>query len=211
MKAKENNNNNANNVNNALNAKTLANIKKQATAFIGGFRAACVAILEVANNGDTDARKLCAFLGINTESVKNKNIGETRKNILNKLPYYYTVEGSESRFPARLKKVSAEMIEAGVAKGFIAVKDTYLNALISLGGLLSKGNSYEQRGVVLTETEAGTANEMTPENTTCVIYDKNGCTVATAEKAYITYKQAKKNASEKAKATAAIAYAEALK
>lgn len=123
-KAKQNGNGN-----NGMSKKTLANIKKQATAFIGGFRAACLAILEVANGGDADAKKLCAYLGINADSVKNKNIGDTRKNILDKLPLYYKVDGSESRFPARLRKVSPEMIEAGVAKGCIAVKDTYLNAL----------------------------------------------------------------------------------
>lgn len=202
---------NANANNNVLNAKTLSNIKKQAAQFIGGFRAACLAVLEVANNGDADAKKLCAYLGINVESIKNKNISETRKNILAKLPLYYTVEGSESHYPARLRKVSADMQAAGVPSGYIAVKDTYLNALISLGGVLSKGNSYEQRSVILTETDAITASDMTLENTTCVIYDKNGCAVTTAEKTYIIYKQAKKEASEKAKTAGTIAYANALK
>lgn len=45
------------NVNNGMNKKTLANIKKQATTFLGGFRASCMAILEVANGGDADAKK----------------------------------------------------------------------------------------------------------------------------------------------------------
>lgn len=206
-----NTNNNNNNGANVLTARSLSDVKKQANKFLGGFRAACLAVLEVANNGDPDAKKLCAYLGINTESTKNKNISETRKNILAKLPLYYTIEGSDSRYPARLRKVSADMQAAGVPSGYIAVKDTYLNALITLGGVLSKGNSYEQRCVILTETNAITASEMTLENTTCVIYDKNGCAVTTAEKTYIIYKQAKKEASEKAKAAGTIAYAEALK
>lgn len=50
-KAKQNGNGN-----NGMSKKTLANIKKQATAFIGGFRAACLAILEVANGGDAEAK-----------------------------------------------------------------------------------------------------------------------------------------------------------
>lgn len=206
MKAKENNN-----VNNGMNKKTLANIKKQATAFIGGFRAACLAILEVANAGDADAKKLCAYLGINAESIKNKKISETRKNILDRLPLYYTVEGSDSRFPARLKKVSAEMIAAGVTKGFVAVKNTYLNALITLGGMLSKDNSYTQIELQLTESSAAEIAEMDKENTTCIVYDKEGAKVGDSTDSYIRYKQAKKTAAEKAKTVGATAYAEALK
>lgn len=194
---------------NGMSKKTLANIKKQATAFIGGFRAACVAILEVANAGDKDAKKLCAYLGINAESVKNKNIKETRTYILDRLPLYYTVEGSESRFPARLQKVSSDMIEAGVQKGYIAVKDTFLNSLITLGGLLSKENKYTQ--VELSLTESASVGEMSIENTTCIVYDRDATRIGDATDAYIRYRAAKAAAAKKAKTAGEIAYADALK
>lgn len=196
---------------NGMSKKTLANIKKQATAFIGGFRAACLAILEVANGGDAEAKKLCAYLGINADSVKNKNIGDTRKNILAKLPMYYKVEGSDSRYPARLRKVSPEMREAGVTKGYVAVKDTYLNALINLGGMLSHDNSYTQLQLTLTDTSAATIADMSAENTTCIVYDKTGIVAGDNTNAYIRFKSAKHAASLKAKTASAIAYTEALK
>lgn len=202
---------NANANNNVLTAKTLSNIKKQAAQFIGGFRAACLAVLEVANNGDADAKKLCAYLGINAESTKNKNIGDTRKNILAKLPLYYTVDGSESHYPARLRKVSADMQAAGVPSGYIAVKDTYLNALITLGGLLSKGNEYTQIELQITESSAAEIADMTAENTTCAVYDKEGAKIGDSTESYIKYKQAKKTAAEKAKTAGTIAYVNALK
>lgn len=202
---------NANANANGMSKKTLANIKKQATAYIGGFRAACVAILDVANGGDQDAKKLCAYLGINAESVRNKNIKETRKSILDKLPYYYTVEGSETRFPARLKKVSAEMIEAGVTKGYVGAKDTYLNALITLGGMLSKENKYTQSRVILTQTGAVEVAEMDAENTTCIVYNKDCEKIDECTESYIHFKQAKKAASDKAKTVQSIAYLDALK
>lgn len=209
--ATTNNNNNGNKGNNGMSKKTLANIKKQATVFIGGFRAACLAILEVANAGDADAQKLCAYLGINAESIQNKNIKETRKYILERLPYYYTVEGSDSRFPARLRKVSPEMREAGVTSGYIAVKDTYLNALITLGGVLSKENKYTQIELTLTASTANDIADMDKENTTCTVYDGEGAKVGDSTDSYIKYKHAKKAAAEKAKTVGAIAYAEALK
>lgn len=202
---------NNNNGNNGMSKKTLANIKKQATVFIGGFRAACLAVLEVATAGDADAKKLCAYLGINAESVKNKNIGETRKYILERLPYYYTVEGSDSRFPARLRKVSPEMREAGVTSGYIAVKDTYLNALITLGGILSKENEYTQIELSLTATTATEIAYMDSGNTSCVVYDKGGANIGDYTAGYIRFRLAKKAAADKAKAAGAIAYADALK
>lgn len=210
MKTIETNTSAQNNVN-AISKKTLATIKKQATAFIGGFRAACLAILEVANSGDADAKKLCAYLGINAESVKNKNISETRKHILDRLPLYYTIDGSDSRFPARLKKVSADMIEAGVTKGYIAVKDTYLNALIALGGMLSHDDSYTQLQLTLTDTSASAIADMSADNTNCIVYDKSGAMINDCTEAYILFKNAKKIATVKAKNIASIAYAEALK
>lgn len=197
--------------NNVLTAKTFAGIKKKASEFIGGFRAACLAVLEVANNGDADAKKLCAYLGINAESIKNKNISETRKNILAKLPFYYTIDGSDSRFPARLRKVNADMQAAGVPSGYIAVKDTYLNALISLGGVLSKGNSYEQRKVEITQSAAEKIADMNEDNTSCIVYDKNGENGENNTAAYIKFKQAQKQAADAAAAKKATAYIEALK
>lgn len=196
---------------NDLTKKSLATIKKQATSFLGGFRASCIAILEVANAGDKDAKKLCAYLGITAESVKNKNIKETRTYILERLPLYYTVEGSDSRFPARLKKVSADMQEAGVAKGYIAVKDTYLNALISLGGLLSKENKYTQSRVTLTETETTEITEMDSGNTVCIVYNKDCEKIDECTDSYIRFRHAKKTASDKAKTVQSIAYIDALK
>ena len=170
-----------------------------------------MAVLEVANNGDADAKKLCAYLGINAESVKNKNIGDTRKNILAKLPLYYTIDGSDSRYPARLRKVNADMQAAGVPNGYIAVKDTYLNALITLGGLLSKGNEYTQIELQIAESSAAEIADMTAENTTCAVYDKEGAKIGDSTESYIKYKQAKKAAAEKAKTAGTIAYADALK
>lgn len=202
---------NANANNNVLTAKTLANIKKQAAQFIGGFRAACMAVLEVANNGDADAKKLCAYLGINAESIKNKNISETRKNILNRLPFFYEAGDNNTRFPARLKKVNSDMKAAGFASGYIAVKDTYLNALITLGGLLSKGNEYTQIELQIAESSAAEIADMTAENTTCAVYDKEGAKIGDSTESYIKYKQAKKAAAEKAKTAGTIAYADALK
>lgn len=205
--AKTNNNNAANK--NTLNKKTLANIKKQATKFIGGFRAACIAILEVANT-DQDAKKLCTYLGINTESIKNKNIAELRKNILARLPWYYTTGENETHYPARLQRVSSDMQAAGVQRGYIAVKDTYLNALIALGALLANGNEYTQIRLNLTETTAEEIDTMNDENTTCVVYDKNGNTVANCTEKYIKFKRAKKIANEKAKTANVLAFAEAI-
>lgn len=196
---------------NGITKKSLATIKKQATSFLGGFRASCLAILDVANNGDADAKKLCAYLGINSESLKNKNIKETRTYILERMPMYYTVQGSESRFPARLKKVSAEMQAAGVAKGHIAVKDTYLNALITLGGMLSKENSYTQIELTLTESIAAEIADMTAENTTCIVYDRDATRIGDATEAYIRYRAAKAAAAKKAKTAGEIAYADALR
>ena len=203
-------NNGNNNVNNAFTAKALKEIRKDIANYVDSFKNACRVLLEVADS-NKELKRLNAYLGLTAEAIKEKNIGETRKNILGKLPYYYTIEGSETHFPARLRKVNADMQAAGVPSGYIAVKDTYLNALITLGGVLSKGNRYEQHSVILTETDAITASDMTMENTTCVIYDKNGCAVTPAEKAYIIYKQAKKEAAEKAKTAGTIAYANALK
>lgn len=203
--------NKGNNVNNVVSKKTLAGIKKQAAAFLGGFRAACLAVLEVANAGDKEAKKLCAYLKINAESVKNKNISETRKFILERLPMYYTVDGSEARYPARLKRVSSDMIEAGVQKGYIAVKDTYLNALIALGSALSKGNEYTQRELKLTESAAAEIAEMNAENTVCIVYDATGAKIGDSAENYIRFRHAKKTAADAAKTIQSTAYLDALK
>lgn len=106
------------------------------------------------------------------------------------------------------------MIEAGVTKGYIAVKDTYLNALITLGGMLSNGNEYTQYNLTLTESTAPEITDMNTENTLCIVYDKNCQAASTGEsdtKAYIKFRQAKKEAADKAKTVRTIAYADALK
>ena len=199
-----------NNVNNAFTAKALKEIRKDIANYVDSFKNACRVLLEVADS-NKELKRLNAYLGLTAEAIKAKNIGETRKNILGKLPYYYTIEGSETHFPARLRKVSADMQAAGVPNGYIAVKDTYLNALITLGGLLSKGNSYEQIKVELTESDTNEVALMNEDNTACIVYDNKGTKIAACATAFIRYKQAKKEAAEKAKAAGAIAYADALK
>ena len=206
-----NQNNNQNNNNNVLNKKPLANVRKKANEFLGGFRAACMAVLEVANTGDRDAKRLCAYLGISAESLKGKNVGDTRKYILDRLPLYYIIDGSESRFPARLQKVSAEMRAAGISAGYIAVKDNYLSALLNLGEILSKGNEYEQHQVELTMTTAGTGEDVDAENTTCIVYDKDGTGAVDETQGFVRYKNAKRFANGKARMAGTAAFAEALR
>lgn len=204
------NTNNNNNGANVLTAKSLADVKKQANKFLGGFRAACLAVLNVAST-DANAKKLCAWLGINAESTRTKNIDELRKNILDRLPLYYNVEGKSTDFPARLKKVNADQIAAGMKPGYIAVPDTYLNALCTLAGLLSAGNQYERRKVEITQSAAEKIADMNEENTICIVYDKNGENGENNAVAYIKYKQAQKQAADAAAAQKAAAYIEALK
>lgn len=205
-----NTNKNNNNGANVLTAKTLADIKKQANKYMGGFRAACMAILNVAAT-DANAKKLCAWMGINAESTKNKNIDELRKSILERLPLYYNIEGKSTDFPARLKKVNADQIAAGMKPGYIAVPDTYLNALCTMAGLLSAGNKYERRKVEITQSAAEQIADMNEENTTCIVYDKAGANGENNAAAYIKYKQAQKQAADAAAAKKAAAYIEALK
>ena len=203
-------NNNNNNGANVLTAKTLADVKKQANKFLGGFRAACLAVLNVAST-DANAKKLCAWLGINAESTRNKNIDELRKNILARLPFYYNVEGKNSDFPARLKKVNADQIAAGMKPGYIAVPHTYLNALCTLAGLLSAGNKYERRKLEITQSAAEKIADMDENNTSCIVYDKNGENGGNNTAAYIKFKQAQKQAADAAAAKKATAFIEALK
>ena len=140
-----NNNNNQTANNNALTNKVINVLRKKANEYRDSFKNACNVFLELSAN-DSDAKKVCTYLGINTESLKNKNIKETRDNVLNRLPLYYMIDGSETHFPARLTKINKH---AGI-DGYIATKDTYINALLSLAKMLSACNSYEQRKLNLT-------------------------------------------------------------
>ena len=95
--------------------------------------------------------------------------------------------------------------------GYIAVPDTYLNALCTLAGLLSAGNKYERRKVEITQSAAEKIADMEESNTSCTVYDKNGENGENNTAAYIKYKQAQKQAADAAAAKKATAFIEALK
>ena len=120
---------------NVLTTKVINALRKKANEYRDSFKNACSVFLELSAT-DKDAKKVCAYLGINAEGLKNKNIKDTRDNVLNRLPLYYMIDGSETHFPAKLTKINKN---AGI-DGYIATKDTYINALLSLAKILSTGN-----------------------------------------------------------------------
>lgn len=184
--ATNNNNNNNNNQtanNNVLTNKVLSALKKKANEYRDSFKNACQIFMELAAT-DKDAKKVCTYLGLNTEALKNKSIGETRDNVLSRLPLYYMIEGSETHFPARLTKINKH---AGI-DGYIATKDTYINALLSLAKILSAGNAYEQRKLNLTIASVDEAADAYTENSVdFVAYDKEGQRLNADTKKYIDY------------------------
>lgn len=133
---------------------------------------------------DNDAKKVCTYLGINAGALNNKNIKETRNNVLNRLPIYYMIDGSETHFPAKLTKINKN---AGI-DGYIATKDTYINSLLSLAKILSAGNEYVQRKVTLTTASVDeAADAYTEDSVEFFAYDKDGQRLTADTKKYIDY------------------------
>ena len=180
---------------NVLTNKVIDALRKKANEYRDSFKNACTIFLEIAAT-DKDAKKVCAYLGINAGALNNKNIKETRNNVLNRLPLYYMIDGSETHFPARLTKINKH---AGI-DGYIATKDTYINALLSLAKILSAGNEYEQRKVVLTTASVDEESDAyTEDSVDFVAYDKNGNRVAADTKKYIGYLNVNRLANNAAK------------
>ena len=193
--ATTNNNNNQVANNNALTNKVINTLRKKANEYKDGFKSACSVFLEL-SVADKDAKKVCAYLGINAEGLKNKNIKDTRDNVLNRLPLYYMIDGSETHFPAKLTKINKN----ADIDGYIATKDTYINALLSLAKILSTGNEYEQRKVVLTIASVDeTADAYTEDSVDFVAYDKEGNRLSADTKKYIDFLNVNRLANNAAK------------
>lgn len=197
IKTNKGNKGNNNETSNGISAAMLKDIRKDIHNYKDSFRNACLILLEVAKE-NTNVKKLNAFLGLTAEAVKNKNISETRKRILSMIPYYYCIEGSDTHFPAKLIKVNSRMVEAGVREGYFAKKDSYINALLTIGVMLSRNAIREPAQLSLTSSSES-VEDMNFENTSCVIYTKNGNKLCNATEAYIKYKQAAKRAKDNAK------------
>lgn len=181
MATTKNNNQTANN--NALTNKVINALRKKANEYRDSFKNACQIFAELATT-DSDAKKVCTYLGINTESLKNKNIKDTRDNVLNRLPLYYMIDGSETHFPAKLTKINKN---AGI-DGYIATKDTYINALLSLAKILSAGNEYTQVKLNLTIAVLGKEEtEYNQDNVIFTAYNKEGVKMDIEPKKYIEY------------------------
>ena len=180
---------------NVLTNKVINALRKKANEYKDGFKSACSVFLELSAT-DKDAKKVCAYLGINADALKNKNIKDTRDNVLNRWPLYYMIDGSETHFPAKLTKINKN---AGI-DGYIATKDTYINALLSLAKILSDGNEYEQRKVVLTTASVDeAADAYTEDSVEFVAYDKDGNRLTADTKKYIDYLNVNRLANNAAK------------
>ena len=180
---------------NVLTNKVINALRKKANEYKDGFKSACSVFLELSAT-DKDAKKVCAYLGITTGALNNKNIKDTRNNVLNRLPLYYMVDGSETHFPAKLTKINKN---AGI-DGYIATKDTYINALLSLAKILSGGNEYEQRKVTLTTASVDeAADAYTEDSVDFIAYDKDGNRLTADTKKYIDYLNVNRLANNAAK------------
>ena len=191
MEAKNNNNNN----NNILTNKVINALRKKANEYRDSFKNACTIFLEL-SAADKDAKKVCTYLGITADALKKNNIKDTRDNVLNRLPLYYTIDGSETHFPAKLTKINKN---AGL-DGYIATKDSYINALLSLAKILSAGNEYEQRKLNLTLASVDEAeNAYTEDSVDFVAYNKEGVRIDSDTKKYIDYLNVNRLANNAAK------------
>ncbi len=170
------------NNNDVITAKALATIKKDINAYRDSFKNAVTMMLEVSAN-NKDCKRVCNYLGITSESIKAKNIAELRKNVLDKLPIYYTIEGSGTHFPARLQKINKH---ANI-NGFIAVKDSYINALLSLAKILSDSKAYDMKHVELTFAEIDESGEYTPDTVSFTAYDKTGSKIESDKQSYVDF------------------------
>ena len=190
-----NNKNNQAANNNALTNKVINALRKKANEYRDSFKNACQIFLEISQN-DHDAKKVCTYLGINAGALNNKNIKDTRNNVLNRLPLYYTIDGSDTHFPAKLTKINKN---AGI-DGYIATKDTYINALLSLAKILSAGNEYDQRKVILTTASVDEATDAYTENSVDFFaYNKDGNRLNADAKKYIDYLNVNRLANNAAK------------
>lgn len=177
------NNNNQTANNNVLTNKVINALRKRANEYRDSFKNACTIFAELATT-DSDAKKVCTYLGINAEALKNKNIKETRNNVLNRLPLYYMIDGSETHFPAKLTKINKN---AGI-DGYIATKDTYINALLSLAKILSAGNEYTQVKLNLTIAVLGKdETEYNQDNVIFTAYNKEGIRMDVNPQKYIDF------------------------
>ena len=169
---------------NVLTNKVIADIRKKAINQRDSFKIACNIFLEIAQT-DANAKKVCAYLGITKDALAVKNRKETIKNVCSKFPLYYTKEGQDTYFPARLQKINKN---AGI-DAFIAVPDTYINALLNLAKLLASGNKYESRKLQLTTAILSEGeSEYNENNVSFTAYNKNGVRQdAINEKSYIDY------------------------
>lgn len=189
------NKNNNQTANNQLTNKVINALRKKANEYRDSFKNACQIFAELATT-DSDAKKVCTYLGINADALKNKNIKETRDNVLSRLPLYYMIDSSETHFPAKLAKINKN---AGI-DGYIATKDTYINALLSLAKILSAGNSYEQRKVVLTTASVDEDTDAyTEDSVEFVAYDKEGTRMDADAKKYIEFLNVNRLANNAAK------------
>lgn len=189
METKNNNNNNV------LTNKVINALRKKANEYRDSFKNACTIFLELAAT-DKDAKKVCTYLGITSDALKPKNIKDTRNNVLNRLPLYYMIDGSDTHFPAKLTKINKN---AGI-DGYIATKDTYINALLSLAKILSAGNEYEQRKLNLTLASVDeAANAYTEDSVDFVAYNKEGNRVTADTQKYIDYLNVNRLANNAAK------------
>ena len=181
--------------NNVLTNKVINALRKKANEYRDSFKNACTIFLEISQN-DNDAKKVCTYLGINADALKNKNIKETRDNVLNRLPLYYTIDGSETHFPAKLTKINKN---AGI-DGYIATKDTYINALLSLAKILSAGNEYTQKKLDLTIAVLGeNETEYNYDNVIFTAYNKEGVKKDIEPKKYIDFLNVNRLANNAAK------------
>ena len=106
------------------------------------------------------------------------------------------IDGSETHFPAKLTKINKN---AGL-DGYIATKDTYINALLSLAKILSAGNEYEQRKVILTTASVDEeADAYTEDSVDFVAYNKDGQRINADEKKYISFLNTNRLANNAAK------------
>ena len=180
---------------NVLTNKVINALRKKANEYRDSFKNACAIFLELSAT-DKDAKKVCAYLGISADALKKNNIKDTRNNVLNRLPLYYMIDGSETHFPARLTKINKH---AGI-DGYIATKDTYINALLSLAKILSAGNEYEQRKVVLTTASVDEeADAYTEDSVDFFAYNKEGERLNADTQKYIDYLNVNRLANNAAK------------
>lgn len=169
---------------NVLTNKVINALRKKANEYRDSFKNACTIFLELAT-ADKDAKKVCAYLGITKDALAVKNRKETMQNVTSKFPLYYTKEGQDTYFPARLQKINKN---AGI-NAYIAVPDTYINALLNLAKLLASGDKYDSRKLQLTTaTISEGESEYNENNVSFTAYDKNGIRQdAISQKSYIDY------------------------